>query len=213
MRPNLKLQTHAARCLDHEGNPPAAAARSNLKAASLFCVDVPVSFFYPRRSGLSSIDLAAAKQKDAADAAASKGAAAAMRGPIGLLVGHLRDDLILGEGYPWELMFFHCVKSMVSWRAFCEVHEGTEQAGRGTVYNLVAAFFCVGFGGTHLRDWTMGQSPNIFKNQELTKAVLLAFGLVYYIPFDAFFKLASSPDTFTWKTAHRTIIGVGPVLY
>lgn len=132
-------------------------------------------------------------------------------GPItvgGMLFQHLRDDLVLGEGYPWELMFAHCCKSMVSWRAFCEADEGIEQAGHGTVYNLVAAFFCVGFGGTHLRDWLMGQSPSIFKNKELVKTVLLAFGLVYYLPTDAFFQLASSPDTFYWKTLHRTLIGV-----
>jgi len=37
-------------------------------------------------------------------------------------------------------------------------------------YNLICSFFCHGFGGTHFRDWSMGQTPSSYKNPDLHMA-------------------------------------------
>jgi hypothetical protein len=127
--------------------------------------------------------------------AQSKGVVGSARAGADSVLRYFRDSIILGEGYPWDLMLAHCVKAIVSWRAFCELHDGKEVGSRASLYSFVCAFFCAGFGGTHFRDWAMGLTPSSFTNPDLPKAWLLAFGLVYYAPFDLVFKLAETRRT------------------
>lgn len=140
-----------------------------------------------------------------------------------LVARYLREDVILGSGYPWELMFLHSLKAIASWRSFASeaVTAGTAAAaGQGVrlgasaagaaaakgaggslepswVYNVVCAFVCHGFGGTTARDVAMGQAPSIFTSPQLAQTWLLAYAVVYWSPLDLAFQLISTPRTLT----------------
>ncbi len=106
---------------------------------------------------------------------------------------YLRDDIINGAGYPWDLMFLHSVRSVADWRAFAEQHAAPSRKAPSWLYNLVCAYLCAGFGGTTFRDLAMAQPPGLLRNKELPQTWLLAFALVYYSPLDLVFRLASTP--------------------
>lgn len=131
------------------------------------------------------------------------------------VIQYFRDEVILGEGYPWELMFFHSLKAISSWRQ--SVEQDTQAFPRPPIwsYNLVCSFFCHGFGGTTFRDWCIGKAPSLFQNKHLPKTWLLAFALVYYSPFNIVYRQISTPrtvfglltDTFEAIDSSTTICG------
>mmetsp|Transcript_6236 Transcript_6236/g.11087 ORF Transcript_6236/g.11087 Transcript_6236/m.11087 type:complete len:261 (+) Transcript_6236:185-967(+) len=112
---------------------------------------------------------------------------------------YLRNDIILGKGYPWDLVLLHSVYSAASWRSFVE-KEGAPGERNSLAYNVVAAFLCHGFGGTTFRDVVIGQPPGVVTNADVVKAWLLAVAAVYYSPFDLVFGLVRAPRSLSGLT-------------
>mmetsp|Transcript_10378 Transcript_10378/g.11917 ORF Transcript_10378/g.11917 Transcript_10378/m.11917 type:complete len:262 (-) Transcript_10378:1633-2418(-) len=119
--------------------------------------------------------------------------------PFEKLLRYFANDVILGSGYPWELLFLHAVSANVSWRKHVELARETRGKNltekRSWLLDPFCAYLCHAFGGSTLRDLSMGQTPSLFGNPDVPGGFFLAYLLVNNSPFDFVYKAVNTPKS------------------